>query len=307
MRIALAQLNATVGDIAGNTERIVRAIGEARAAGADRVVVPELAVSGYPPRDLLLVEGFVRACAAAAREIGERATAGITAVIGTPLPVDKDDYSKGTANSVVVFRDGAYVDYYDKRLLPTYDVFDEDRYFEAGARACVFEVAGRKVGVAICEDLWKGEDAGFGSRYADVGDPVAELTTRGAEVLVVPSASPFVVGKGAKHRAILRHHATRHGVWVASVNQVGGNDDLVFDGHACAVAPDGRMVAAAPGFDEHVLVFDVDDAAPAVADPVETSSGERLVLDALTVGVRDYLKSAEFSAVIGLSGGLIRR
>src|SRR5690606_15964943 len=146
-------------------------------------------------------------------------------------------------------------------LLPTYDVFDEDRYFEPGHRAVVIGVptAGgvRRVGLSICEDLWKGEDAGFALRYEQEPDPVAELVAAGAEIIVSPSGSPFVLGKGRKHREILTTHATRHGVFVLAVNQVGGNDDLVFDGHAAAYGPDGRAIAFGPGFEEAVVVLDV--------------------------------------------------
>ena len=304
MRIALAQMNPTVGDLAANAAAIEGWIARAREARADVVVFPELAICGYPPRDLVLVEGFVAACAAAVKQLGERSTAGITAVIGCPQPADRSDPSAGIANSLLVYRDNAFVAYYDKRLLPTYDVFDENRYFTPGDRPCIIDIAGRKVGLAICEDLWKGEDAGFSARYRAAPDPVAEAAAAGASVLLVPSASPFVLGKGRRHREILRRHATRHGLLVASVNQVGGNDDLLFDGHACAFDPAGRTIAAAPGFAEHLLVFDADAGGEA-PDPLLTTPDERLVLDALTMGVRDYLRKCGFTkAVIGLSGGI---
>ncbi len=304
MRIALAQIDPTVGDVAGNAALIERWIDRARAAGAELVVFPELAISGYPPRDLVLVEGFVGACAAAAKEVGERATAGITAVFGCPLPADREDPSGGTANSLLVYRDNAFVDFYDKRLLPTYDVFDEDRYFTPGERACVVDVNGTMVGLAVCEDLWRGEDAGFSSRYRRAADPVAEAVAAGAQVLAVPSASPFVLGKNARHRHIVAKHARTHGIPVASVNQVGGNDDLIFDGHACCYDARGTLIAAAEGFTEDLLVFDTNESAP-VPDPIAEADDERLVIEALTVGVRDYVHTCGFTkAVIGLSGGI---
>ncbi len=305
MKIALAQINPTVGDIAGNGRLIERAIAAGRAAGADVVVVPELAVCGYPPKDLLLQRGFVAACAAEVKRIGEGHTAGIAAVIGTPLPLDGDgDQAGAIANSAVVYRDGAMVEYYDKRLLPTYDVFDEDRYFAAGERAVVVEIAGVKVGLAICEDLWRGEDAGFASRYRGAADPVEEAARAGAEVLVVPSASPYVLGKHDRHVAILRMHAMRHGLSVCSVNQVGGNDDLIFDGRACAVDARGAVVAQAKAFDEDVLVVEVGGSAKAAAAPADLGP-EGNVVEALTLGVRDYLRKTGFTkAVIGLSGGI---
>jgi NAD+ synthetase len=305
MKIALVQINVTVGDIAGNGRLIERAIDAGRAAGADLVVVPELAVCGYPPKDLLLQRGFVAACAREVKRIGEGCTAGLAAVIGTPLPMDGDGERAGAmANSLLVYRDGAMLDYYDKRLLPTYDVFDEDRYFAAGDRAVVVEIAGVKVGLAICEDLWRGEDAGFAMRYRGAADPVEEAVRAGAEVLVVPSASPYVLGKHDRHVAILRAHAMRHGLTVCSVNQVGGNDELIFDGRACAVDARGAVVAQAAAFAEDVLLVEVGRAAE-VARVQGDLGAEGNVVEALTLGVRDYLGKTGFSrAVIGLSGGI---
>ncbi len=336
MRLALAQINPTVGDIAGNAARIVRAIEEARAKSADLVVLPELALCGYPPKDLLLQEGFVKACVKAAQEIGEKHTAGITAIFGLPLPVDPhnpDAQGTAIANALLAYRDNTYIDSYDKRLLPTYDVFDEDRYFVAGDRAVVIDVPVRsgtapggtalqsracRVGLSICEDLWRGEDAGFSHRYHGRKDPVAELCAPqaggkpGAMLIINPSASPFVLGKGKRHRDILIKHARSHHVFVAAVNQVGGNDDLVFDGHAAVFAPGGALLAAAPGFVEHVLIVDIPDTRPDThdipalpADPLLTTSDEALLFHALTLGIRDYCRKTGFkSVVLGLSGGI---
>jgi NAD+ synthase (glutamine-hydrolysing) len=200
MRLALAQINPTVGDIAGNAALIERAIGAARQRSVDAVVFPELAICGYPPRDLLHHEGFAEACETACKRIGTTLTRGMTVILGTPLRLDRagDEDARGLrlANSLLVYRDNEQVDYYDKRLLPTYDVFDEDRYFEPGDRAVVVDIAGERVGLAICEDLWQGKDAGFSSAYDEAADPIAELARAGARTVVVPSASPFVLGKG---------------------------------------------------------------------------------------------------------------
>ena len=297
MKIALAQLNPTVGDVPGNAALIAAAIERAQAAGADLVVVPELCVCGYPPKDLLTQAGFVEACAAAAKRVGESATAGITAVIGTPLPLT----GGGIANGLVVYRDNELVDYYDKRLLPTYDVFDEDRYFRAGSRAVVVEVAGTRVGLAICEDLWHGEDAGFAARYAHKPDPVAATIEAGAEMIVAASASPFVLGKHERHIAILQAHARRHGVPICSVNQVGANDDLIFDGRACVVGADGRVCVQGTAFAEDLVVHEIGAACEAVAQ----IGPEENIVEALTLGVRDYLRKTGFAGVIiGLSGGI---
>jgi NAD+ synthetase len=327
MRLALAQINPTVGDIAGNAALIVRAIGEARAKQADLVVLPELCLCGYPPKDLLLQEGFVAACVAAAKEIGEKHTKGITAIFGVPLPVDAhnpDATGEGIANALLAYRDGLFVDYYDKRLLPTYDVFDEDRYFVPGDRPVVIDIPCRSgatwpVGLSVCEDLWRGEDVGFSHRYRGRKDPVAELCAPqhgnkpGAKLIVNPSASPFVMGKGKRHRDILIKHATTNRVFVAAVNQVGGNDELIFDGHAAVYAPGGTLMAAAPGFQEHVLICDIPDARPAAgatppavpADPLLSAPDEQLLFNALTLGIRDYCRKTGFkSALLGLSGGI---
>ncbi|CAG0992326.1 NAD+ synthase (glutamine-hydrolysing) [Phycisphaerales bacterium] len=318
MRLALAPVNPTIGNLEGNAALAGAAIARARDAGADLVVLPELCICGYPPKDLILQEGFVAACAAAAKRLGESATAGITTVIGVPLPADASRPGRGTANSLVVYRDNRYVDYHDKRLLPTYDVFDEDRYFEPGGRAVVVEVPSRvggpvQVGLSICEDLWKGEDAGFATRYLSASDPVAEVVSKGAQLLVGPSASPFVVGKGARHRAILAAHAKRHSMPVASVNQLGGNDELVFDGHSLVYGPDGSLAAAGPIFDGSMLVVDI--AAGGIGGPgagtrspthvAHDSTDDQQLFAALVLGIRDYLrKTGHAKAIIGLSGGI---
>ena len=310
MRLALAQINPTVGDISGNTELVIAGIEAARKAGADLVVFPELCISGYPPKDLLSQDGFVSACAAAAKRIGENHTAGLTAIIGCPLPADSDDPSAGLANSLVAYRDNAFVDYHDKRLLPTYDVFDENRYFEPGDRTVVIDVAGAMVGLAICEDLWKGEDTGFSSRYRDRADPMAELARAGAQIVVAPSASPFVLNKGKRHHELLERHAREHDLFVASVNQVGGNDDLVFEGHSTVHAPGGGVIAGGKGFEPDLVVCDLDLTGGSadverIDDPRLIAPAEELVYDALVLGVRDYLGKTGFKrAAIGLSGGI---
>lgn len=306
MRLALAQINPTVGDIAGNAASIAKWIAVAREAGAECVLFPELALCGYPPRDLLLQGGFLKACVDAAKDLGEKHSRGITLIFGTPLPVGGNpDAPRGIANSLLVYRDGALLDYYDKRLLPTYDIFDEDRYFTPGARAVVVEVGDTKVGLTICEDLWKGEDAGFASHYADAPDPVGEVVKAGARVILSASASPFVLGKSPRHRAILKKHAMNHGVFVASVNQVGGNDELIFDGHAAAFAPNGDLVAAGPGFEETITIVEMAATPTHVEDPVATTCDEEHLFRALVLGVLDYCRKTGFkSALLGLSGGI---
>ncbi|MGH7243187.1 MAG: NAD+ synthase [Phycisphaerales bacterium] len=306
MRIALAQTNPTVGDIAGNAAGIVRFISQAREGGADCVLFPELSLCGYPPRDLLLQGGFLKACSDTAKELGETQSKDITVIFGCPLPVGRDaNHPSGVANSLLAFRNGKMLDYYDKRLLPTYDIFDEDRYFTPGDRTVVIDIKGTQVGLTICEDLWKGEDAGFASKYANASDPVAQVVKAGAQVILSASASPFVLGKSPRHRAILKKHAMTHGVFVASVNQVGGDDELIFDGHAAAFSPNGDLIAAGPGFEEAITFVDVPSTSGVIVDPVSNKSDEEHLFRALVLGVRDYCRKTGFkSALLGLSGGI---
>jgi NAD+ synthetase len=311
VRIALVPLNPTVGNLAGNRALMCARIDEVRTAGANLVAFPELALCGYPPRDLLTQQGFVEACAREAKTLGEGFTRGITCVFGTPSPVDTKDTSAGVHNSLLVYRDGALVGYYDKRLLPTYDVFDEDRYFTAGSRPVVVDVPSRdgrvmRVGLAICEDLWKGVDAGFARRYDASPDPVADVVRAGAEVVLASSASPFVLGKGRRHADILRAHARAHGVTTVGLNQLGGNDELVFDGHRIVVDRSGQVVGEGELFSSETFLFDVLGAEIVpVRGPAQPYGDERQLYEALVLGVRDYLRKTGFrSALIGLSGGV---
>ncbi len=307
MLLALAQMNSVVGDIAANTASIIAFISRANAGKAVCVVFLELALCGYPPKDLLLQSGFLAACSAAAKSIGETHSAGITVIFGVPLPATNSN-SGGICNSLLAYRDGAMVDYYDKRLLPTYDVFDEDRYFRPGDKPCVISVPTSngvtKVGLSICEDLWKGEDVGFSWRYQGRADPVPELVAAGAQVIVNPSASPFVLGKGRRHREILRKHAIAHNVCVAAVNVAGANDDLIFDGHAAVYSGNGTLIAAGRGFAEDLVLVDTASST-AVSDPLLNTSEPALAYHALVLGVRDYLSKTGFKqSLIGLSGGI---
>ncbi len=301
MKIALAQLNPTIGDIAGNSRKIIQAIDHAREQGAEMVVFSELVICGYPPRDLLQVEGFVDQCAAMTKFIGEEHTKDIAIILGTPLPVAATS-EIGIANSLVIYNNNEYLGYYDKRLLPTYDVFDEDRYFTPGDDQRVIEINSTRIGLAICEDLWKGADAGFSARYRDRPDPVEELIRANADIIIAPSASPFVLGKEHKHISILTAHARKHRVAMVSVNQVGANDDLIFAGQSVAVDRRGQVCVQCARFNEDLAVVDTDK-----LDPIahQVSSDERIIIEALTVGVHDYVTKCGFEKVcVGLSGGI---
>lgn len=298
MRIALAPINPTIGDLAGNVRLIDAAVREA--GSVDLVVLPELAVCGYPPRDLLYEPWFVAACVEHANSLAKLSAGGPAIVVGCPV-----QDGPGVRNALLVFQDGELTRTYHKRLLPTYDVFDEDRYFVAGDEACVIDIAGRRVGLAICEDLWMGQDAGEHWRYAGKSDPVEALVEVGADVIVAPSASPFVEGKHERHLALVGGHAKRHGVWVLGVNQAGANDDLIFDGHAIAFDPKGQLRAAGPRFGNGPTVVDLSEAGRSVHDSMLDAGADVALGEALALGVRDYLRKTGFGRVIiGLSGGI---
>ena len=309
MRPAFAQINPTVGDLRGNAALMLAAAKDAAAEHADLILFPELAICGYPPKDLLLAEGFVArcelACASLAADVA-KIDPHLTVLVGSP----RLNSSGGIANSLLAFRESRLIASYDKRLLPTYDVFDENRYFTPGSTPVVIDVPDRnnqttRVGLAICEDLWKGQDAGFAARYLNDPDPVPALIAAGARVIAVASASPFVLGKGRRHHDLLRNHAVSHRAFVLSVNQVGGNDDLIFDGHAAAYDPTGRLIATLPGFTPALTVFDLAPRDPAAPDLAPREPDDLQLFQALVLGVRDYCRKTGFiKSLIGLSGGI---
>lgn len=305
MKLCLAATNPTVGHLERNGELLVERMASAHRLGADLVAFPELAICGYPPRDLLLEQGFVERCEQAADQVAGRAPVGLTVVIGCPARTGGAPDAWQYTNSLFVYRDGRRVARYDKRLLPTYDVFDEDRYFVPGSEPVIVDCAGTRVGLAICEDLWRGEDVGFGGRYEGAADPVTELVDGGAQVILAPSASPFVLGKSEEHERILAGHARRHGVIVASVNQLGGNDDLVFDGRCLLVGPDGRAVRRTVPFEPELVAADMGDGAGLAPRLSEAPEATDQLIGALVLGTRDYLAKTGFrQALLGLSGGI---
>jgi NAD+ synthase (glutamine-hydrolysing) len=324
MRIALAQINTTVGDLEGNRERIVARLDEAREAGADLVLFPELAVTGYPPEDLLLRPGFLRAARRTLEEIAAEARE-ITALVGTPH-LDRDLF-----NACAVCSDGEVKAVYRKRFLPNYGVFDEDRYFQPGRDLLLLRLGETLVGPTICEDVWQ------------PGPPATDLALAGAHVVANLSASPFHLGKGQEREEMLAQRARDNVCWLALVNAVGAQDELVFDGHSVVVDHDGEVVARAPAFEEALLVADID-AVTAIGrrlsdarrralarerrelpDPPVLELGEARPLDgrpaghavapllepleemrlALRLGLRDYVEKNGFRTVaVGVSGGI---
>lgn len=239
MRIALAQLNVVVGDLDGNVSRITDAVEEATRASADLVVLPELAVTGYPPEDLLLRPGFIRAAREAVAEVA-RACTGTVALVGAPA------FDRDLANAAFVCAGGEVKGVYRKHFLPNYGVFDEHRYFAAGRELLLLGLGDVLVGPTICEDVWQ------------PGPPATDLALAGATLLVNLSASPFHVGKAEDREEMLVTRARDNAVYVAFCNLVGGQDELVFDGHSVVLDDEGEVIARAPGFEEALLVVDVD-------------------------------------------------
>ena len=239
MRLALAQLNVVVGDIDGNVERLTGAIAEASSVGADLVVLPELAVTGYPPEDLLLRPGFVRAAREAVDEVA-RACTDTVALVGAPA------FERDLANAAFVCAGGEVAGVYRKHFLPNYGVFDEHRYFAAGRELLLLELGDVLVGPTICEDVWQ------------PGPPATDLALAGATLLVNLSASPFHVGKAEDREEMLVTRARDNAVYVGFCNLVGGQDELVFDGHSVVLDDEGEVIARAPGFEEALLVVDLD-------------------------------------------------
>jgi NAD+ synthetase len=301
MRIALAQLNPTIGDIPGNLRKILEAYHRAAALGADVVVTPELSLIGYPPKDLLLKPRFVADnLAAFAQLVGE---VGRTALlVGF---VDRTTSKRGLPlkNAVALLCEGRVLTKKYKALLPTYDVFDEMRYFEPGMGQQVVELGGLQLGLSICEDIWTEEPAGAIARYYH-GNPIAELVEAGAHILVNMSASPFVIGKMAQRAALVRAQAVKYRRPVVYVNQVGGNDELIFDGASFAMDSFGQVVGQLRAFEEDLGIVELpDNHTPADLAPLP--SDIESLRGALVLGIRDYMAKCGFrSAVLGMSGGI---
>lgn len=299
VKIALAQINPTVGDFVGNADKLRHNISLAEARGADLVVFPELSVCGYPPRDLVEVPAFV----ARSRQVLEQLAAefpSIAVIAGFPSPAAADT-GKTVMNSAALLHNG-HIDFIQsKRLLPTYDVFDEMRNFAPAPVQRLFTFGGQSIALTICEDAWN--DKAFWSRRLYGSDPVEELVRAGGQIVLNISASPFHVGKPALRQAMLASLARQHRVPVLLVNQVGGNDSLVFDGSSLALNPAGEVIAQARSFEEDLILIDT---ASMSGDMHDQASGlEASAYAALVLGTRDYVRKCGFQkVVVGLSGGI---
>ena len=322
LRIALGQFNATVGDLSGNVARMAELLDEARSAGADLVAFPELAITGYPPEDLLLKGSFIHENRAALESLAKH-TKGVTAIVGF---VDRD---VDLYNAAAVLHDGAWIDTYRKQRLPNYGVFDELRYFQPGRGELLLKVGGAAVGLTICEDAWY------------TGGPLERLAHAGADLIVNINASPYDRRKWRRRHNMLSTRAADHGVQIAYVNLVGGQDELVFDGDSMVFDADGELLAEAPTFEEHLLVCDVETERAfrerlhdprrrqvkrsgqrsvrrlelsaleakkkAPLDPCRSRSHNEIAetYSALVLGTRDYVRKNGFkNVVLGLSGGI---
>ena len=323
MRLALAQMNTVVGDLDGNRDRIVARLEEARDAGADLVLFPELATTGYPPEDLLLRPGFLRAAAKTLDAVAAE-TKDIAALVGAPH-LDRDLF-----NACAVCADGEVKAMYRKQFLPNYGVFDEDRYFQPGRELVLLRCGETLLGPTVCEDIWQ------------PGPPATDLALAGAHIVANISASPFHLGKGAEREEMLATRARDNSCWIAFVNAVGAQDELIFDGHSLVLDEEGRIVARAPSFEEALLIVDVDSTTavgrrlrdarrralararrempnppvidipdresrgelpkPVVAPPLDELEQMRLALE---LGLRDYVQKNDFrEVVLGVSGGI---
>lgn len=295
LTIALAQVNPCVGDIAGNAALVREWARRAADAGATLVAFPEMVITGYPIEDLALRASFQRAADAAvtqlAADLAADGLADTTVVLGT-LGVAS---SGRPLNQAVVLRDGAVQARYSKHHLPNYGVFDERRIFESGTEPCVVDVAGRRIGIVICEDIWQD------------GGPVAQMDAADVEMLLVLNGSPFEEGKGRVRTDLVRRRAAEVGAPVAYVNMWGGQDDLVFDGHSFIVAEDGAWMANSPGFEDSLLLWTLPEAgvAPVKTSVVDFASDDEQVYKAVVTGLRDYVVKNGFrSIVLGVSGGI---
>jgi NAD+ synthase (glutamine-hydrolysing) len=312
MKICLAQINPTVGDFEQNVKKICRFINTAKKKKADLIVFPEMCIVGYPPKDLLELSGFIDSNLKALEEVKNNVK-GISAIVGF---VDRNvgRHGKNLYNAAAYINNKEIVSRHYKSLLPTYDVFDEDRYFEPAHNISLAKISGRKSGISICEDAWGANIIWQGRIHRK--DPVESMIRQGAEIIINISASPFTIGKQDERLKMLTSHAKKYNVPIVFVNQIGGNDDLVFDGNSLVINKKGIIVDKALSFEEDLLMveFKGPDISAGGSKPgpvgkrTQAGAGEdeiESVYKALVLGTRDYVRKCGFKkAVIGLSGGI---
>src|SRR5579872_3537574 len=299
VKIALGQINPTVGDFAGNAVKHIEFARRAQAEGAGLILFPELSVCGYPPRDLVERPSFVRHNRQSAERIAAE-TKGIAFVCGLVTPAESET-GKSVMNSAALLQDGKIAFVQSKMLLPTYDVFDEMRNFAPAKKQVLFSLCGNQIALTICEDAWN--DKLFWPKQLYTVDPIEALVRSGGNVVLNISASPFWIGKRELRRDMLASIARQHKVPVAMVNQVGGNDSLIFDGSSIVLNAEGKVIARGKSFDEDMIYFDSNGLAGELHPQVEGE--EASVYGALVLGTRDYMRKCGFQkAIIGLSGGI---
>ena len=307
MKIAIAQINPTIGDFAGNVRMIRSKADEAASTGCDLVIFPEMALCGYPPRDLLERPDFIRACQDAAKELLS-GTKGIAVLCGTITPVSESRCGASLYNSALLFQHGRELARVHKRLLPVYDVFDETRYFRPGHSSEPVEFMGKRFGITVCEDIWSSTE-GCGNWPVYCENPVKELSDKGAELIVNISASPYSMGKADTRLCLLKKHATDCSIPFIYCNAVGGQDSLIFDGASMAVDAAGRVVSRAAAFAQDMIILETEGSGPecAMSGPVHDwpECHEEEVVRALELGLRDYTRRCGLGKVtLGLSGGI---
>nr|WP_290222062.1 NAD+ synthase [Trichocoleus desertorum] len=313
MKIAIAQLNPTIGDLTGNAQRILAAAQQAAAQGARLLLTPELSLCGYPPRDLLLDPSFIEAMQRVLQQLAQDLPAGLAALVGTVELNERslEEGGKPLFNSTALLERQQVQQIFHKRLLPTYDVFDEDRYFAPGRQINHFQLDSVPVGVTICEDLWNDEE--FWGKRSYTTNPIADLAKAGVAFTINLSASPYSVGKQQTRIAMLRHSATRYQQPIIYANQVGGNDDLIFDGNSFGLNRQGELIAQAKAFATDLVLLEYDSKqqdlralnSPTAALASNPSSETAEIWSALVLGVQDYARKCGFSQVVlGMSGGI---
>ncbi len=318
MKIAIAQLNPTIGNLTGNAQQILEAARQATQQGARLLLTPELSLCGYPPRDLLLNPGFVESMATVLQQLAGDLPPNLAVLVGTVDPNPKAHVAGGKPlfNSIAWLEQGKIQQIFHKRLLPSYDVFDEYRYFEPGLQPNSFTLDNLRIGVTICEDLWNDEE--FWGKRSYAVNPIADLAQLGVDLVVNLSASPYSVGKHHLREAMLRHSTVRYRQPSIYINQVGGNDDLIFDGSSFALNHAGEVVCRALRFETDLVLLEFDEEKRDLNPPLSplskggvggisplAASEDEEIWAALVLGVRDYARKCGFSKVtLGLSGGV---
>jgi NAD+ synthetase len=301
MKISLLQQNPVVGDLKGNAQKILQSSREASHENPDLIVTSELALLGYPPRDLLLQKQFIEKSWAITEDLARQCTSMPPILVGLAQK-NESDIGRPLFNVAALLKNGRIDQCFPKTLLPTYDVFDEDRYFEPSHDVQLLSLANATIGISVCEDIWNDRDFWNKRRYQE--DPIESLASKGADLIVNISASPFTVGKQETREKMLGCISAKYQIPIIYVNQVGGNDDLIFDGRSCVFNSSGNLIARAKAFEEDILTVDLSGKTPnRIA--VNNFSPESEIWHALVLGTKDYVHKTGFTTVLlGLSGGI---